>query len=256
MRTPAPTACAEAFYPFVGAGHWPARPGMGRSWAGRPSVPPLRTSSASLRSAPSLSSLAFGHLPLIRGESAPKGEGLRAADSRPYKGNQNLIPHPSRATARVAPTAYPAPGALVRQSQAQNWNRTDCNFCKLRAQWPGLNCGKPLRFCAPEGFCPAQGATPVMGVRGKATMSTKCSSGAVPGGVLVTLPPRAKSLAPQGETLQDGAPGRRALRGNEICPLIRLAFGQPPSPQGEGLWRKGGETSLRETLTFSSDTPE
>ena len=36
---------------------------------------------------------------------------------------------------------------------------------------------------------------PRNGVRGKATMSTKCSSGAVPGGVLVTLPPRAKSLA-------------------------------------------------------------
>ena len=27
-------------------------------------------------------------------------------------------------------------------------------------------------------------------------------------------------------------------------------------PQGEGLRRKGGETPLRETLTFSSDTPE
>ena len=48
-------------------------------------------------------------------------------------------------------------GALARQSQAQKMNRN--------------------------------------GVRGKATMSTKCSSGAVPGGVLVTLPPRAKSLA-------------------------------------------------------------
>ena len=44
-------------------------------------------------------------------------------------------------------------------------------------------------------FCPPQGVTPVNGVRGKATMSTKCSSGAVPGGVLVTLPPWAKSLA-------------------------------------------------------------
>ena len=41
---------------------------------------------------------------------------------------------------------------------------------------------RPLRFCAPEVFRPAQGVTPVNGVRGKATMSTKCSSGAVPGG--------------------------------------------------------------------------
>ena len=68
-------------------------------------------------------------------------------------------------------------------------------FQKPRAQWPGRNRRKPLRFCAPEMFCPPQGVTPVNGVRGKATMSTKCSSGAVPGGVLVTLPPWAKSLA-------------------------------------------------------------
>ena len=49
-----------------------------------------------------------------------------------------------------------------------------------------------LRFCAPEILCQAKGITPVNGVRGKATMSTKCSSGAVPGGVLPTLPPWAK----------------------------------------------------------------
>ena len=82
-----------------------------------------------------------GTFPPDRGNrpSPLEGEGLRAADSRPYKGNRNPIPHPSRATARVAPTAYPAPGVLVRQSQAQNWNRTNCNFCKPRTQWPGRN---------------------------------------------------------------------------------------------------------------------
>ena len=53
---------------------------------------------------------------------------------------------------------------------------------KARAQWPGRNRKPPLRFCAPEVFRPAQGVTPANGVRGKATMSTKCSSGAVPGG--------------------------------------------------------------------------
>ena len=46
-----------------------AQPGEG----GRPGVPPLQTSSASLRSAPS-----------------PKGEGLRAADSRPYGESGNI----------------------------------------------------------------------------------------------------------------------------------------------------------------------
>ena len=42
---------------------------------------------------------------------------------------------------------------------------------------------------------PPRRASPRNGVRGKATMSTKCSSGAVPGGVLVPLPPWAKELA-------------------------------------------------------------
>ena len=35
-------------------------------------------------------------------------------------------------------------------NQAQAWNRTSGNFCTPRAQWPGLNGKKPLRFCAPE----------------------------------------------------------------------------------------------------------
>ena len=59
-----------------------------------------------------------------------------------------------------------APGALVRQTQAQTWNRTKNKFCKLRAQWPGLNGRRPLRFCAPEGFCQPQGVTLVREVRG------------------------------------------------------------------------------------------
>ena len=39
-------------------------------------------------------------------------------------------------------------------------------FQKPRAQWPGRNRRKPLKFCAPEIFCLAQGVTPVNGVRG------------------------------------------------------------------------------------------
>ena len=68
-----------------------------------------------------------------------------------------------RATARVAPTAENGPGAFARQGQAQLWNRSSSNFCKPRAQWPGRNCGQPLRFCAPEIICLAEGLTPVMG---------------------------------------------------------------------------------------------
>ena len=87
------------------------------------------------------------HLPLIRGVGLPPREGCRA-------------------TARVAPAAGTTPGALVRQSQAQLWSRSSDNFCIPRAQWPGLNSGKPLHFCAPEIFSPAKGITPVTGVRG------------------------------------------------------------------------------------------
>ena len=132
-------------------------------------------------------------------------------------------------------------------------------FQKPRAQWPGRNRRKPLRFCAPEMFCPPQGVTPVNGVRGKATMSTKCSSGAVPGGVLVTLPPWAKSLAarrrrnrytyrippadnePNPKPAPSSGPsghlppeGKAFLGGSPLHPPPSGA----PSPRGEGFWGK------------------
>ena len=47
------------------------------------------------------------------------------------------------------------------------WNRTSFNFWKARARWPGLNLGKPLRFCAPEVLQNlASTRPPVMGVLG------------------------------------------------------------------------------------------
>ena len=55
-----------------------------------------------------------------------------------------------RAGEDPAPTAKAAPWTLVRQSQARLWSRSSDNFCKPRAQWPGWNRRKPLRFCAPE----------------------------------------------------------------------------------------------------------
>ena len=61
-----------------------------------------------------------------------------------------------------------------------------------RAQWPGRNLECHSDFTRRK-FCEIQQVrVPRNGVRGQATMSTKCSSGAVPGGVLPTLPPRAK----------------------------------------------------------------
>ena len=53
---------------------------------------------------------------------------------------------------------------------------------------------------------------------GWATMSTKCSSGAVPGGVLVTLPPWAKSLA--------------ARRRRNLPARNETALSSPPHPSG------------------------
>ena len=112
-----------------------------------------------------------------------------------------------RATARVAPTAENGPGAFARQGQAQLWNRSSSNFCKPRAQWPGKNCGQPLRFCAPEMFCLAQGVTPVKrgpgggqhGGRGGKAVPANCAH---PLAALWFLSARAeRNSPPGGETL-------------------------------------------------------
>ena len=131
VRTPAPTADAEASCPFVGAGHWPARgrdfaiseptlirlayarhflpgrekvsgrliaakgsgPKIGR--AGEDTRPYCRCGSIlSFRRGRTLAGPSNGfchsgahpHPPRIRSAPSPwKGEGFRAADSRPYK---------------------------------------------------------------------------------------------------------------------------------------------------------------------------
>ena len=101
-------------------------------------------------------------------------------------------PRPTRGRTLCAPTASSELVLLARQSQAQVWSRTCPKFLQTQGPVARREFRLPLRFCAPEGFCLVQGVTPVIGVRGKATMSTKCSSGAVPGGVLPTLPPWAK----------------------------------------------------------------
>ena len=139
----------------VGAGPKPAHGLL-------PGVRAFKTSPSSGPLAPPTPFVPPGHFPLSGGIVLPPGRGK--ACGRP----------------KAAPTAESGPGALARQSQAQFWIRNNSKFCKPRAQWPGLNSGKPLRFCAPEMLCLAQGVTPVNGVRGKATMSTKCSSGAGP----------------------------------------------------------------------------
>ena len=58
------------------------------------------------------------------------------------------------------------------------------------------------------------------------------------GGSLVPFCPGRKEPAPQGGTLLAITAEKLLLRRTKQSdhrPLIRLAFGQPPSPQGEGL---------------------
>ena len=120
--------------------------------AGRPSVPPLRFKRIAL---------IIRTVPLIRHASRdtfPQGKALRAADSRPYMYPEAIFfivgaghwPARIRGAPRsLRPTAQHQPPS-VRQSQAQGRNRTNYNFGKARAQWPGGNLDQPLRFCTPE----------------------------------------------------------------------------------------------------------
>ena len=97
-------------------------------------------------------------------------------------------------------------------------------FRKARAQWPGGDLDQPLRFCAPELFCLAQGVTPVNGGPGvSGPMGTKCPSAASPGDPLGTFPSLGKYLAPQGETLQHRAAKSPAQIKTNFNPL-------PPNP--------------------------
>ena len=153
-----------------------------------------------------------------------------------------------RAAARAAPTVGNGPGVLVRQTQAQVWNRTSGNFCKPRAQWPGLNSEKPLHFCAPEIFCPPQGVTSAFGVRGKATMSTKCSSGAVSGGVLPSFSPWKKKVAARRRrNIPRTTSEIRTLTPHPAPsgPPIPIPFGLRPSPLDKGSRPPGGRQNER-----------
>ena len=116
-RCAAPTARLEAVVPFR----------RGRTLAGphtrRAEVVAPYTKKRSIIAPSSAPVCALGHLP-------PQGEGLQAADSRPYSES--------------------APVPLVRETQAQMRNRTSGNFCNPRAQWPGWNSDTHSDFRAPE----------------------------------------------------------------------------------------------------------
>src|SRR5699024_6073835 len=103
----------------------------------------------------------------------PRGKACRRLIAAPTA-DIEAVPFSRRGRSQTGPTAY-APGALVRQTQAQMRNRTSGNFCKPRARWPGGNSDTHSDFRAPKIFCLVQGVTPVNGVRGKANMSAERS---------------------------------------------------------------------------------
>ena len=141
------------------------------------------------------------------------------------------------------------------------WNRTSFNFWKARARWPGLNLGKPLRFCAPEVLQNlASTRPPVMGVlgdgrhggRGGTAASADCARPLASFGSFSTWkrnsPRRAKPL-------RNGAPSRGPgqlllpLRGNSPSRVLRL--------ESKGTGRRGRAPALQSSSNdaCSSDCP-
>ena len=135
-----------------------------RAVPGRPGVPPLRRPRKPLffrrgrtlagplkgfcHSGPTLIRLAYARHLLPRREKA-----FRRLIAAPAVRRKPAGAHIMR------PSSY-TPGALARQTQAHKWDRTSGNFCKPRARWPGRNCEKPLKFCAPEIFAHPKGEPP------------------------------------------------------------------------------------------------
>ena len=202
---------------------------------------------------------------------------MRAADSRPCKGNRSLIPYPSRATARAAPavlrkpclksggrvlnlsllfvgagprpargrtlcapTAENGPGALVRKPRRRRGTAAASIFSKHRPPvGPDGTAPKHPCFCAPEMFCPLQGVTPVTGVRGKGEYGHAVSILSRPPAILWFLSHRWERNSPPA--------------GGEIPPARNeTALSSPPHPsrlrratfpQGEGLDGAEGEVS-------------
>ena len=112
--------------------------------------------------------LAFArHLP-------PKGKAFGRPQGSPLWRIRKQQHFSRRGRSQTGPPGF-VPGALARQTQAQNLNRTECNFGETRPQWAGRKRRPPLKFCAPEIPCLPQGITPVMGVWGKAVIGERSS---------------------------------------------------------------------------------
>ena len=158
--------------------HWGTFPLEGGRLGGRPGVPPLRrplnpSGRADLGPVQRVETcplirLAFArHLP-------PKGKAFGRPQGSPLRRIRKQQHFSRRGRSQTGPPGF-VPGALARQTQAQNLNRTECNFGEARPQWAGRKRRPPLKFCAPEIPCLPQGITPVMGVWGKAVIGERSS---------------------------------------------------------------------------------
>ena len=103
-------------------------------------------------------------------------------------------PRPAHPRSRTLCHGWSEPGAAVK------WHRP--KFCTAPGpSGPGEIIPGTI-FCAPEILHKGIGVSPVNGGRGVRDYGRGRPSEPTPGGVLVPLPPRAKGLAPQGETLR------------------------------------------------------
>ena len=165
------------------------------------------------------------HTDLIRLASlgpSPKGKGIKSyLPAFPFRGRC-----PRRGRMR-----YLEPGTVGSANSGAELEAHRKQILQTQGPVARREIRHSLKFCAPEMTQYLSGGAPVNGVRG-------ARLGANPGGVLVTLPPRAKSLAarrrrhPLAKTSRFGAPSRRALHALETCPLIRPLRGHLPYP----LW--------------------
>ena len=143
--------------------HWGTFPLEGGRLGGRPGVPPLRrplNHSGRVDLGPvqrvetcPLIRLAFArHLP-------PKGKAFGRPQGSPLRRIRKQQHFSRRGRSQTGPPGF-VPGTLARQTQAQILDRTSSIFCTPRAQWPGGNPDRPLRFCAPEKMHGLSGGRP------------------------------------------------------------------------------------------------
>ena len=133
-----------------------------------------------------------------------------------------------------------APGALVRQSQAHQRDRTSFNFCKGQGPVARREFRPATQILRAGNFMPGRRGNPRNGGPGvSGPMGTKCPSAASPGDSLVTFSSLRKSLAAR----RRRSPCVQRIQ-SEPCPLIRPSVRTgAPSPPGGRLKRDGGETS-------------